>query len=444
VFVVFSLSLVVVTPALAQNWSFDARKVGLGSPTGGENVASRMIDDEREYRAIVLPFGLIQVFRDFDRLNPSNDEFDFVRTVEFAAAPIHYTIGRDRSDSRADDFIVDIGNGELSRDLNDYKGFIPVNQPAAAGLAAPNWGKTFRVRQGPGGSFQGVYVGAGPYISMRTAPTIDESLVRILSAGEPVYLPNTTLNAFNTTQGQLALAVAGGYRGRFAWPTGVGGGSDREGLYVAANYNYLRGFRYEDIDFRLRMDTDGAGLLTVNPFLPPPLFVTRTNAETGTGMAIDVGVGAVVNNWEFGFGANGLANRIDWSDVERTTYFHANLLTGDGDLTEGVPLPVGDVRVELPIDYRGNVAYDVERWAAVAEFGRGMQGTSFHGGGEYRFGALDLRGGAVYSRELWNPSGGVGFNVGDRTSLDVAVYSNSANVERTRNPAIAVSLRFNR
>jgi len=319
-----------------------------------------------------------------------------------------------------------------------------VNQPAAAGLAAPNQGKTFRVRRGDGGSFQGSYVGAGPYISMRTASTIDESLTRILSVGEPVYLPNTTLNALNTTQGQFALAIAGGYRGRFAWAPGVGGGSDREGLYLAANYNYLHGFRYEDIDFRLRMDTDGAGLLTVNPLLPPPLFVTRTSAESGTGMAIDVGVGAVVNNWEFGFGANGLGNRIEWSDVERTSYFHANLLTGDGDLTEGVPVPIGDVRVELPIDYRANVGYDVERWAAVAEFGRGMQGKSFHGGAEYRFGPVDVRGGAVYSRERWNPAAGVGLNMTPRVSLDVAMYANSANVERKRNPAIAVSLRFNR
>jgi len=80
------------------------------------------------------------VFRDFKTLNPSNDEFDLVRMVEYAAAPLHYTIGRDRSDSRVDDFIVDIGNGELSRDLNDYNGFFPVNQPAAAGPAAPTWG----------------------------------------------------------------------------------------------------------------------------------------------------------------------------------------------------------------------------------------------------------------------------------------------------------------
>jgi hypothetical protein len=430
--------------ASAQNWSFDARKVGMGSPSGGENLASKMIDEEREYRTIVLPFGLIQVFRDFKKLNPSNDEFDLVRTIEYAAAPLHYTVGRDSSDSKADDFIVDISNSELSRDLNDYKGFIPVNQPAAAGLAAPNWGKTFRVRQGDAGSFQGVYIGAGPYVSMRTEPTIDDRLVRILGEDAPVYVSNSALTAQSVTQGQMALAVAGGYRGRFAWPSGVGDGSERQGLYVAANYNYLHGFRYEDIDFRVRMDTDGAGLLTVRPLLPPPLFVSRTSAESGTGMAVDVGVGAVVHNWEFGFGANGLGNRIEWTDVERTSYFTSNLLDGSGELVEGVPVPIGDVRVELPIDYRANVGYDVDRWAAVAEFGRGYQGKSFHGGGEIRFGAIDLRGGATYSRELWNPAGGAGFNMSETVSLDVAVYSNSANVERKRNAALAVSLRFNR
>jgi hypothetical protein len=44
---------------------------------------------------------------------------------------------------------------------------------------------------------------------------------------------------------------------------------------------------------------------------------------------------------------------------------------------------------------------------------------------------------------MWNPAGGVGFNLNERISLDAAVYSNSANVERKRRPAIAVSLRFN-
>jgi hypothetical protein len=430
--------------AAAQNWSFDARKVGLGSPTGSENLAISMIEDEREYRTIVLPFGLIQVLRNFKKLNPSDDEFDFVRTIEFAAAPIHYTIGRDSSDSETNDFIVDIRNGALTRDLNDYKGFTLVNQPAAAGLATPKWGRTFRVRQGPGGSFHGVYVGAGPYISMRTAPIIDEQLIGFLSAGERVYPPNSQFSAFNTSEGQIAMAVAGGYRGRRAWPLSIGRGSDREGLYLAANYNYLHGFRYEDVAVRARIDTDPLGLLTVNPFLPPPLFVSRVHSGSGTGMAIDVGVGAVVYDWEFGFGVNGLGNRITWTDVQHTTYFHQSLLTGNGDLTEGPSALLGDLRVELPVDYRANVGYDVERWGVLAEFGRGYQGTSFHGGGEYRLGLIDVRGGAVYSRELWNPAAGVGYDLSPGMALDVALYSNSANVERKRNPAIAVSLRFNR
>jgi hypothetical protein len=446
VLVAAALSLMVLdtTSASAQNWSFDARKVGLGSPTGGDTVASRMIEDEREYRTLVLPFGLIQVFQDFKTLNPSNDEFDLVRLIEYSAAPIHFTIGRDSRGSMADDFIADVGNGELRRDLNDYKGFIPVNQPPAAGLASPNWGKTFKVRSSPSGSFQGVYIGAGPYLSMRTAPAIDDRLIEILSDGAPVYVPNAQLAARNTTQGQLALAITGGYRGRFGWPTGVGRGTAREGLYIGANYNYLRGYRYQDLDFRLRMDTDRAGLVTVNRLLPPPLLVTRNSAESGTGMALDLGVGAVIGPWELGLGANGLGNRINWTGVEQTTYFHTDLVTGAGDLIEGVPVSRDDVRVELPVDYRTNVGYDAERWAAVAEFNRGLQGKAFHGGGEYRFGPIDVRGGAVYVRELWNPATGIGIHLSQRTALDVAVYSNSANVERKRNPAVAFSFRFNR
>jgi hypothetical protein len=54
-----------------------------------------------------------------------------------------------------------------------------------------------------------------------------------------------------------------------------------------------------------------------------------------------------------------------------------------------------------------------------------------------------LRGGGMYSRKLWNPSGGVGLNMGRRMALDLAVYGNAANIERKRHPAVAVSLRFN-
>jgi hypothetical protein len=427
--------------AQAQNWSFDARKVALGSPGGGENLASKMIEEEGEYRSIVLPFGLIQVFRDFDKLNPTNDEFDLIRTMEYAASPLHYTFGRETTNS-GQDFVVDIRNAALSRDLNSYRGFVPANQPRFEGLASPNWGGTIRLHQGARGAFHGIYVGGGPYMSMQSDISIDQQLIDILSATSPLYIPNTQIRLGNRDLGQMAAAITGGYRARFALPSSV---SDRDGLYVAANYNYLRGFRYEDVSLALALDTDRSGLLTINPFVPSsPLLVTRDTATSGAGGSVDIGVGAVVNRFEVGFGANGLGNHIEWSDAVRTTYALGNPFLGESEFVESDPTAVGHTRVELPVQYRGNVGYRTDGGAAIAEVGRGFGGNSFHGGYEHRMGMIDLRGGAMYSREMWNPTAGLGLNLGRRSAIDVAVYGNAANVERKRQPALAVSFRLNR
>ena len=276
---------------------------------------------------------------------------------------------------------------------------------------------------------------------MQTDVNFDQQLIDILGSPSPVIVPpNAQLRLGNATRGQMAVAITGGYRGRFALPAG---GSARDGIYVAANYNVLRGFRYEDVNLALRLDTDRTGLLTVNPFLPSPLLVSRSNATSGMGRALDFGVGAVVNRWETGFGVNGVANRINWTGVERTTYALGNPFLGDSDFVESTAVPVADARVELPVDYRGNVAYNADSWTAIAEAGKGYGGKSFHGGYEYRLRSMALRGGGMYNRGLWNPSAGVGFNMSTRTALDVAVYGNAANVERKRHPAVAVSLRFN-
>jgi hypothetical protein len=431
--------------ASAQNWSFDARKVGMGSTGGGENLAQRMIEDADDYRSIVIPFGLFQVFGDFDRLDPSKDDFDIIRTMEYAAAPLHYTFGRRSARPGEVDphrglnnFVTDIRSGELSRDLNRYRGAAPSNQPRAEGLASPSWGKTFRVKSGPGGAYQGVFVGAGPYLAMQTDVSFDQQLIDILGSETDVYVPNAQMRMGSTTRGQMALAIVGGYRGRFALASGT---SERDGVYVAANYNFLHGFLYEDVNLALRLDTDRTGLLTINPLLPSPVVATRDKADSGTGHAIDVGLGVVMNGWEAGFGINGIANRIKWTDVERTTYSLDNLFLG-GEFVESPPTLLGEREVELPVDYRGNVGYRADRWSAMADVGNGYGGKSFHGGYEYRFTSFAVRGGGLYSRGMWNPAGGVGVNLGSRISLDAALYSNAANIERERRPAVAVSLRF--
>ena len=153
-----------------------------------------MLAEAKGYRTIVLPFGLIQVVGDIGALNPASSDFDFVRAVEDLASPIHFTFGR-HATSTGKDFVVDLRNAELNRDLNLYRGFAPANQPPAEGLAAPVWGHTVRLRQNKNGGFQGVYIGAGPYVSMQSDLTVDEQLIGILNSSSASALPNTQIRS---------------------------------------------------------------------------------------------------------------------------------------------------------------------------------------------------------------------------------------------------------
>jgi hypothetical protein len=106
-------------------------------------------------------------------------------------------------------------------------------------------------------------------------------------------------------------------------------------------------------------------------------------------------------------------------------------------------VPIADARVELPVDYHGNIAYHTSTWTALADVGHGFLGTTFHAGFEERLKVIELRGGMRYSSEIWNPSGGIGINVWPRVGLDLAAFGTSANLERKRQIALAASIRIN-
>jgi hypothetical protein len=433
-------------PALAQNWSFDARNVALGGIGSTSNIAFDMVDEQRPYRPVVLPFGLFQILPNLPKLDPTSDEFDLVRSIEYAASPIHYIVGRD-STSSASAFITDLRNGTLSRDLNVYRGFSPATSVTAEGLASPNWGKTFKIKQDGTGAFQGIYVGAGPYLSIRTEADVDPTLAAIFASPSPIYVPNTSFYMSNATEGQFALAVTGGYRARFALPAGWGGDGTGglygapEGIYIGANFHYLRGFDYENFEPNARLDTNAQGLLVVNPALGLPVTIDRTTSTEGHGFAIDTGVAVVISKWELGLGVNGIANRIDWTGVKHTGFALNNLFAG-GDFVEGPTTPVQDTRVELPVDIQTHAAYNAGPWMAIGEFGHGYNGTTVRGGYEQRLHRAQLRGGARYVKERWEPTGGVGYDLSPRFGVDVGFFSTSANLERQRHLGIAVSLRF--
>ncbi len=438
------LLIPIATPASAQNWSFDARNIGMGGIGSTSNVAVDMVDEQRPYKAIVLPFGLFQILPNMPKLDPTKDEFDLVRAIEYSASPIHFIVGRD-STSTASAFITDLRNGELSRDLNDYRGFSPATSASAEGLASPNWGYTFKLRKRDDGTFQGIYAGAGMYFAMKTAAEIDPALADVLASPTPIYIPNTSFYMSNDTESQFAMAITGGYRGRFAWPSrlsgSAGGNAALEGLYVGANFHYLRGFAYEQFQPEARLDTNAQGLLTVNLSQGFPVSISRTTSRHGTGYAMDVGATAIVGRWEAGIGVNGIANRIDWTEAERTNYILDSLFSG-GDFNDLPTLPVDDLRVELPVDVRGNARYNADQYTVTTEFGNGYNGTTVRLGYEQRIDRVQLRGGARYIKERWEPTGGFGFNLSNSFGVDLGLFATSANLERKRLLAVAVSLRF--
>lgn len=425
----------------AQNWSFDARDIALGG-VAGDTPSVAALEDTRGERSIVIPLGLIQLLQNLDVFRPDSDDFDLIRAVEYAASPLHYVVGRDRAteSNTGRNLSVDIRDARLSRNLNDYRGIHLENQPPAEGLAAPNWGGTIPVHRGADGWFHGIYLGAGPYISLSSAVSFDQRLIDLLASDTDVVLRNDRLRLGNDTQGQGAAAITGGYRGLFPLPSRAGS-SNRNLLIVAANYNCLRGFLYERAETSLAIDTDSNGLATIAPASGNPLVITRRRSTSGRGAALDLGVGAVINRWELGLGVRGIGNHIDWSGVERNSYALGFLFNG-GDFSQSGELATDDVRVTLPVDTHVTVAYRGAPWGAVADVARGFQGTSFHGGYERHLGGLDLRGGTFYTRERWHPSAGLGLNIGRRVSLDLAVFGTTSNAAREQRAAVAASLRF--
>jgi hypothetical protein len=441
---VFLLFLMTCGSAAAQNYSGDARKIAMGGTGYSENIAVGMIEEERDYRSIAIPLGVIQMIRDREKFYPDNEDiFDPILAMEYAANPVYYGFDRDSGGAQGR-FVSDIINAEFSRDLNDYRGFNLTNHLSAQGLLSPSWGKTFKVVKKDNGTYHGFYVGAGPYISVKSDLNIDEELTDVLSSPTYVSIPNRNFEIDNQTMGQLALAITGGYRARFNLPGRKNpDASSRNGIYIAMNYHYLWGFRYEDMDLAVQLDTDSEGLLTVMP-ATSPLEIYYLNSRSGRGFALDFGAGVMIDGWEFGFGANGVANRIDWEDRTLKRFSLESVLDGGEFVEEWIPTSSADFRVELPVQYVWNIGYNRKAVSVAAEVTRGYQGTAFHAGAEFRLRVIEFRGGMRYALDRWHPTSGIGLNLGKKFSIDVAALWSTTNVERRFKPGLAVSIRLNR
>jgi hypothetical protein len=453
VYVFVLLLLLTPPPAAAQNYDLDARNVGMGAIGSTRNIADEHIAERRSYKRIGLPFGLLfQVLKNRDVFfydSEPDRAFDFVRSLEYARNPYHFTVGRDENET-GKDMIDDIIDKSLNRDLRVYRDFSPAAKFLAEGVGFPNWGVTIKSRRNKdttlkpderdADGYQGIYIGAGPYLTVTTDTRVDQTLSGILGDPAATLVPNASMPVTHATQGQAAAAVVFGYRLYIPHHTS---GPRREGMYVYANYSELFGVFLGDVTSTIRFDTDQTGLLTLTP--PAPVVdVNFLRAKRGRGRVVDLGFAATVDRWDFGVGVNGIGNRIDWRDFEA----HRTQLTSyfDGSEMEEVDAPVvtEPVRVTVPINVSTNLSYTTNNWSVATEYSRRFEGNNIQNGFEYRTPRLEYRAGLRYARDRWHPAAGIGLNLSDAVGIDAAILSTSTNVERTRRVAFVFSIRLNK
>jgi len=441
---VFVAVLVLITTASstsAQNYSFDARRIALGGAGGTPNIATKLVQRQRRYRSILIPVGMIKVLSNVRVFFPTREDFDFSRAVEFGTSPLHHVFGRSDDISRRQLF-RDLMDARLEPDLNAYSGADVPATTSYEGLILENWGKTFMLRQDDR-SFQGIYVGAGPYFAVRADAEFDGELMRVLNSSGNRYVPAATLGLGGGETDQLALAITGGYRARFPLFAQDGEAAGRNGLYVAVNYHHLWGLRFDDFSARLQLETDSAGLVSSTPSGPPFLLDWHTSTD-GRGLAIDLGATFVVNRWDFGFGVGGVANRLEWNKITRHNLALVNVFDGNEWVHVKLPPTGAPRRFEQPVTYTGDVAYHRENWSVFSEYSRGFEGHNFLSGLEYRLGKVELRGAGRVSQGDWYPSAGVGVNLTRNFGIDAALFGTKTFLEAEPHVGLALSLRFDK
>jgi len=429
--------------AFAQNYSFDARRIALGGTGGTPNVASHLVEEQRRYKSIVIPVGLVRVIKNINVFYPNRKDFDFSSAVEYATRPLHQVIGKVEDYPGFHQLVNDIRDAHLNSDLNAYSGFQTDRLDFVEGLIAPNWGYTFMFQQDDR-SFQGIYVGAGPYLAVRADYNVNSEFKKILDGSGDTYIPFATLDLGGGTRQQTALDITGAYHARYKLFQRDGEEARRNGMYVVANYHFLHGFRYDNVNARLSLQTDSAGMVPPNQ-PTAPFAIDWETSKSGNGLALDFGAAFVVDRWEFGGGVSGVANRIKWSQLTEHHLAFVNLEDGSEWVHVKVPpLPGVTTQIELPVTYTGDIAYHREKWSLYNEYSRGFQGNNFSSGLEYRLGAVELRGAARMSQGDWYASGGAGFNLTRNFGVDVAAFGTQTFLEADRHLALAISFRIDK
>jgi hypothetical protein len=440
--------LVLALPAasvFAQDYTFDARRVALGGAGGTPNVASKLADRQRPYKSILIPVGLVRVLTDLRVFYPNLEDFDLSRAIEYGTSPVHFVFGR-ADDITAGSFFRDMIHAQVQADLNAYReagdGFDPPLKTLEEARMQMTWGYNFMLHEGDR-SFQGIYVGAGPYLGSQAYAKFDSEFEKVLNSETNRYVRSASMDISGGEASQLALDITAAYRARFPVFLQDGPAGSRNGMYVVANYHHLQGLRLDVFNAQLKLDTDANGLLVPDP-PETPFTLGWHRASKGVGLAMDFGVAFVVNRWDFGAGVTGVANRIKWWDLTRRELALVSLVNRNEFVYTRLPRTSEDIQLELPVTYTADAAYHRDKWSAYTEYSSGLGGKNFRAGLEYRLGVVELRGAGRYSNGAWYPSVGGGYNITRTFGVDAAVYGTRTFLEPHPHVGLAISFRLDR
>ena len=354
--------------ARAQNWSFDARAVGLGGVGSTSNVAVDMVDEQRPYCAIVLPFGLLQVIPNLPKLDPTKDEFDLVRAIEYSASPIHFILG---ATTRRP--------GLLHHRPSEWRDGL--RSQLLSGIFAGDE----RVGRRPGVSELGAHVQAESenqwvlpgYLRGRRSVLldadvcqIDPALAAVFTSPTPVYTPNTSYYMSNDTLSQFALAVPAGTAGASA--------GREEGSSTVCTLERTTTISMASVRaFRALGETRHQRERFADCQSQPGLAVLDPPSTSSRGPWLCDRHGGRC-------GCRSLGGRLrrqrdceshGLDKCQRTDYVLDSLFSG-GDFVDLPTTQTDDARVELPVDIRANGAYHSDVWMGIVEYGHGYNGTT--------------------------------------------------------------------
>jgi hypothetical protein len=161
----------------------------------------------------------------------------------------------------------------------------------------------------------------------------------------------------------------------------------------------------------------------------------------GYGVGVDMGIAVRRGPWDVGIGARDLGASILFP---KTTLEEQRFLKAEGSndsesvtevLEEGAPH-----RYHIKPLWSLLTAYSSERWFVSGELKLQQEKSSFHVGGEYRFGMVALRGGLLRDvRDKWQVATGAGLRLG-RVELSLALETHNRWIQEERGVALGSSL----